>query len=144
MALLGSLAFASSGAVAAAAADGPMGAIPGLFTAAATDDAAAFQRVVTPDFEAYDNGQIYKGASLLTTVQGLHRAGVRIVWSLQEPQIDMHGNVAFAHWINRGSVDRGKGQGPQPVVWLESAYLETIDGVWRLKFLHSDRQSATP
>ena len=140
MALLGALAFASPAAAAPAPA-GPLAAIQGLFAAAAIDDEAGFRQAVSPDFEAYDNGKIYPGLSLMTTIEGLHRAGVKIVWSVREPKVEPHGQVAFAHWINQGSVDLGKGQGPQAVVWLESADLERVGGAWRVKFLHSDRQS---
>ena len=140
--LLSAVAFAVSSPAARAADDGPMAAVQGLFDAGARDDEAAFQRVVAPDFEAYDDGRIYPGASLMTTIEGLHRAGVKIVWGLQPPRLEVRGDLAFAHWINRGSVDLGEGQGPQPMVWLESAALERMGGAWRIRFFQSDRQAA--
>lgn len=135
------LALAFASAASAAEDAGPLAAVKAFFAAAAIDDEPGFAAVAAPGFEAYDNGEVYRGMSLLKAVEGFHRAGVKIVWSVQDAQADTHGDVAFVRWINRGSIDMGKGQGPQAVTWLESAWLQRIDGVWRVEFLHSGRRT---
>ena len=108
-----------------------------MFAAMATDDAAKFRAVITPDFYAYDVGKRFTGDELMTLVRTALAEGKVYVWSVNEPEVHLHGDFAWITYVNNGSVKDATGT--NKVTWLESAILQKEAGAWRIRFLHSTR-----
>ena len=118
-------------------------AVRAFFVALAKDDLPGVRAVTTEDFFAYDVGKRFTAASLVETIAGAHRSGVRLEWNLGEVRAHTSCDLAWAYWVNRGSV-AAAGQEPKPRSWLESAVLEREDGRWRVRFLHSTPEDPRP
>jgi ketosteroid isomerase-like protein len=110
-------------------------AIRSFFVALAKDDRAAFQRIVTADFYAFDGGAKMTGNELFQFIVGAHRAGRVINWTIGRVAAKSDCNLAWASWDNVGS----SGVPPKlmPRRWMESAVLRRSPNGWRLEFLHS-------
>ncbi|HEX8568916.1 MAG TPA: nuclear transport factor 2 family protein [Caulobacteraceae bacterium] len=114
-----------------------------FFVALAVDDLAGVRAATTDDFFAYDVGKEFTAATLVETIAGAHRSGVRLEWNLGDVRAHARCDLAWAAWINSGSVTN-PGQEPKPRQWLESAVLERQDGRWRMRFLHSTPKDPRP
>lgn len=112
-------------------------AVQGFFDALAEGEAARLAETTTADFYAFDVGKRYTGASLAAVIAEAKATAAVPVWSLQDMDVRVGCDTAWAAWINRGSV--GPRDRPTPVVWLESAALRRVEGRWRVAFLHSSR-----
>ena len=110
-------------------------AIRSFFDALAKDDQAAFQRVVTTDFTAFELGKKMTANELFQLVADSHRSGRVINWSIGPVAARRHCDLAWAAWDNIGSA----GVPPKiaPRRWMESAVLRRSPTGWRLEFLHS-------
>ena len=110
-------------------------AIRSFFDALAKDDQAAFQRIVTTDFYAFELGKKMTANELFQLVADSHRSGRVINWSIGPVAARSHCNMAWASWNNIGSA----GVPPKiaPRQWMESAVLRRSATGWRLEFLHS-------
>jgi uncharacterized protein DUF4440 len=115
----------------------PVAAAAEMFAALRTDDLDRFQKIVTPDFYAFDAGRRFDGNELALFVKDAHSKGMRFTWSITEPLVHMGCASACITNINKGSV--GSAAGEQPVSWLESMVLQYRDSHWRIAFLHSTR-----
>jgi ketosteroid isomerase-like protein len=112
-------------------------AVRSMFAAFAADDPAKFRAVTTPDFYAFDVGKRFTGDALMDLIKTVHAEGKVYVWTINEPEVHVHGDVAWITYVNKGSVKDASGT--KEVTWLESAVLEKEKGVWRIHFLHSTR-----
>ena len=112
-------------------------AVRAMFAALAADDFVKFRAVTTPDFYAYDVGKRFTGDKLMNLVKGAHAEGNVYVWSVNEPEVHLHGEIAWITYVNNGSVKDANGT--KSVTWLESAVLQKEKGAWRIRFLHSTR-----
>lgn len=108
-----------------------------MFAAMAADDFTKFRAVTTPDFYAYDVGKRFTGEELMNLVKTAHAEGKVYVWSVNEPRVHLHGEIAWITYVNNGSVKDAAGT--KDVTWLESAVLQKDKGAWRIRFLHSTR-----
>ena len=118
-------------------------AVRAFFAALAKDDLAGVRATTTDDFLAYDVGKQFTAATLVDTIAGAHKSGVKLEWNLGEIRTRTSCDLAWAHWVNRGSV-AAPGKEPKPRNWLESAVLEREDGRWRVRFLHSTPEDPRP
>lgn len=112
-------------------------AIRSFFAAAKDDDLDKFRAVTTPDFYAFDAGGRFNRDTLMDLIKGAHAAGNVYVWSVNEPEVHISGDLAWITYVNRGSVKDASGT--KEVTWLESAVLQKEKGTWRIQFLHSTR-----
>ena len=108
-----------------------------MFAAMAADDSKKFRAVTTPDFYAYDVGKRFTGDELMNLIKGALAEGKTYVWSVNEPEVHLHGDLAWITYVNNGSVKDATGT--KNVTWLESAILQKEAGTWRIRFLHSTR-----
>lgn len=113
-----------------------------MYAALSIDDLAAFQRIVTPDFYAYDVGERFDGVALAELVKTGHASGARYVWTIEEPATTVICDLAWITYVNRGSVTREGAT--KPVTWLESAVLIHDGARWRIRFFHSTRAQVAP
>ena len=111
-----------------------------FYDALRADDPAAFRRVTTFRFYAFDGGQRYDGTALVDLVRDAHAKGVQLNWSVGPLDTQRRCDIAWTAWENVGSV--GTPSGVKPVRWLESAVLVRQDGKWKIDFFHSQRATA--
>jgi len=112
-------------------------AVRSFFAAAATDDLAKFRAVTTPDFYAFDAGGRFTSDALMDLIKAAHAAGKVYVWTVNEPEVRISGDIAWITYVNRGSIKDASGT--KEVTWLESAVLQKEKGMWRINFFHSTR-----
>ena len=115
-------------------------AVRSMFTAMAAGDFAKFRDVTAPDFYAYDVGKRFTRDALMDLIKKAHAAGKVYVWTVQEPEVHVSGDIAWITYVNHGSVTDTSGT--ENVTWLESAVLQKEKGMWRIRFLHSTRVRA--
>lgn len=108
-----------------------------MFAALAANDADKFRAAITPDFYAFDVGKRFTGDALLELIKTAHAAGNVYVWTVNEPDVHISGDLAWIAYLNRGSIKDASGT--ENVTWLESAVLQRDKGAWRIRFLHSTR-----
>ena len=110
-------------------------AIQSFYDALAKDDRPAFERTVTRDFQAFEQGERYTADTLFKAIEDSHRSGRLINWKLSAVMVRVECNTALATWDIRGSA------GVQPKIaprnWLESALMRRSPTGWRMEFLHS-------
>jgi hypothetical protein len=111
--------------------------IHGFFDALRTEDTAAFERLTTPSFYAFDAGKRYVGTELVEIVKDAHGRGVHLNWSVGPLDTHLGCDVAWSAWENVGSA--GIPPDVKPVRWLESAALVRQNGDWKVDFLNSQR-----
>ena len=108
-----------------------------MFAALAANDAEKFRATITSDFYAFDVGKRFTGDALLELIKAAQAAGNVYVWTVNEPDVHISGDIAWIAYVNRGSIkDRS---GTEDITWLESAFLQKEKGAWRIRFLHSTR-----
>ncbi|MDP1911295.1 MAG: hypothetical protein Q8K85_23595, partial [Hyphomicrobium sp.] len=110
-------------------------AVRAMYQALKTDDRAAFQRSVTPDFLAFEVGRRWSADELFTTIVNAHRSGRVINWSIGPMVVRGDCNSAWAAWDNVGSA--GVPPAIAPRHWMESAMLRRSTRGWQVEFLHS-------
>ena len=98
---------------------------------------AKFRAVTTPDFYAFDAGGRFTGDALMDLIKAAHAAGKVYVWTVNEPEVHISGDIAWVTYVNRGSIKDASGI--KDVNWLESAVLQKEQGTWRIRFFHSTR-----
>ena len=116
-------------------------AVRSMFAAFAADDVARFRAVTAEDFYAFDVGKRFEGEALMDLIKEAHAAGRVFVWNVTEPAVHVHGDVAWITYVNQGSIRDSSGT--KEMTWLESAILHKENGIWRIRFLHSTRASAS-
>jgi ketosteroid isomerase-like protein len=112
-------------------------AIRSFFAAATADDLDKLHAVTTPDFYAFDGGGRFTRDALMDLIKAAHAAGKVYVWTVNEPEVHISGDVGWITYVNRGSVKDASGT--KDVTWLESAVLRKEKGDWRIQFFHSTR-----
>lgn len=111
-----------------------------FFDALRTEDTAAFQRLTTKTFYAFDAGERYPGTALVDVVRRAHASSVQLNWSVGALATKSRCNVAWSTWENVGSA--GIPPAVKPARWLESAVLIRDHGKWKIDFFHSQRATA--
>jgi ketosteroid isomerase-like protein len=112
-------------------------AVRSFFAAATADDLDKLHAVTAPDFYAFDAGGRFTRDALLDLIKGAHAAGKVYLWTVNEPEVHISGDIAWITYVNRGSVKDASGT--KDVTWLESAVLQKEKGIWRIHFFHSTR-----
>jgi ketosteroid isomerase-like protein len=112
-------------------------AMRSFFAAATADDLDRLHAVTAPDFYAFDAGGRFTGDALMDLVKAAHAAGKVYVWTVNEPEVHISGDVAWITYVNRGSIKDASGT--KDMTWLESAVLHKKAGIWRIHFFHSTR-----
>ncbi len=113
-------------------------ALTTMFVAAREDDLDKFRSVVAPEFDSFDAGARFTGDELMRLIKEQHAKGWVYEWSLQKPDVRLHGETAFASYVNNGFVQDPAGK-RTAVTWLESAFLRRHEGRWLISFFHSSR-----
>lgn len=112
--------------------------VKAIFVAAKADDFAKFNSLVLPGFYMYDGGKRFDGDAIMKLISDLRRKGFRYDWNVTDTDVHIEGKTAWVAYVNRGSVTDPKGK-VMEMHWLESAFLEKHDGVWKIAFFHSTR-----
>jgi len=108
-----------------------------LFDAMGAEDAKAWNQVIDPGFYAFDADRRLDGNALFELVRQAHKAGVKIVWHLDEIDVHIDCGTAWFSLMNKGAV--GDAGGLQPMTWQESGIFDYRQGQWKLRFFHSNR-----
>jgi ketosteroid isomerase-like protein len=111
--------------------------IRSFFAAAAADDLDKLHAVATPDFYAFDAGGRFTRDALMDLIKAAHAAGKVYLWTVNEPDVHISGDIAWIAYVNHGSIKDASGT--KDVTWLESAVLQKEKGMWRIHFFHSTR-----
>jgi hypothetical protein len=106
-----------------------------MFRAAASNDPRLFDSVTTPGFYLFDAGTRFDGNSILTVLQQLKVSGKRFEWKVTEPDVHIEGNTAWIAYVDEGSMIEAAGT--TKMEWLESAFLVSQAGEWKLMFMQS-------
>jgi hypothetical protein len=143
--LLAFLALTISGSALAATCPKPdpaavVKAMTDMFAALTVDDGAKLAAIFTPDAVEFDGGKRFADSALWDLIKTLHAKGIRLVWTVQDPDVHFACDTAWLDYINRGSVSDGKTT--TPVTWLESAILVHGKTGWLIRFLHSTQVPA--
>jgi ketosteroid isomerase-like protein len=112
-------------------------AIRSFFAAATDDDLDKLHAVTAADFYAFDAGGRFTRDALMDMIKAAHAAGKVYVWTVNEPEVHISGDMAWITYVNRGSIKDASGT--KDVTWLESAVLQKEKGDWRIHFFHSTR-----
>lgn len=112
-----------------------------IFAALGKDDLQAYRSSVSDHFYIFSGGGRYDAAGFVDAVKTAHAQGIRFEWAVAQPEIHVSCRQAWVTYLNKGSVDTGKGK--VPTNWLESAVFEYAHGHWRARFIHSTEESAT-
>jgi len=112
-------------------------AVRSMYAALTADDLDKFRAVTAPNFYAFDLGKRFTGDALMDLIKTAHAAGKVYVWTVNEPEVHISGDIAWITYINHGSVKDASGT--KDVTWLESAVLQKEKGTWRIHFFHSTR-----
>ena len=80
---------------------------------------------------------VSRGDALMDMIKAAHTAGKAYVWTVNEPEVHITGDMAWITYVNQGSIKDASGT--KDVTWLESAVLEKENGAWRIRFFHSTR-----
>jgi ketosteroid isomerase-like protein len=113
-----------------------------LQVAVGEDDRARVKELLCQDFHAFENGVRMTGPELLDAMSRYYAEGKRYRWSVNSPQIEVHGDLGAVVYVNYGSIAEAHGAEVNPVSWLETVLLRREDSVWRVAFLHSTRTNA--
>jgi hypothetical protein len=111
--------------------------VKAIFAAATKDDLTQFHAVTASGFYIFDNGVRFDGDAIMQLIKAQHDSGKVYEWNVTDPDVHVIGNVSWIAYINRGSITDASGR--QPMEWLESAFLQKQNGVWKIVFMHSDR-----
>ena len=120
---------------------GSEGQIPVLLQAfydgLARDDRNAWAQIVDRSFYSFDANQRLDGNALFEHLEKAHHSGIRILWHLDEINVQADCATAWFSLMNHGSV--GDSNGTQPMAWQESGVFSWRQGQWKLVFFHSNR-----
>jgi ketosteroid isomerase-like protein len=112
-------------------------AMRSMFAALAAEDIPKLRAIIAPDFYAFEAGGRITGDALIDLMKKAHAAGKVYVWTVNEPEVHIDGDMAWVTYLNRGSIKDSSET--KNVSWLESVVLRKEDGNWRIQFLHSTR-----
>ena len=112
-------------------------AVRSFFAAASTDNVDKVHAVTTSDFYAFDAGGRFTRDGLMALIKAAHAEGKVFVWTVNEPEVHISGNIAWITYLNRGSITDVSGT--KDMAWMESAVLQKEGGTWRIRFFHSTR-----
>lgn len=84
-------------------------AIRSMFAALTADDFAKFRAVAAPDFYAFDAGERFTGDALMDLIKKAHAAGKVYVWTVNEPEVHIYGDIAWITYANHGSIKDASG-----------------------------------
>ena len=107
-------------------------AVRNMFAALSTEDIPKLRAVIDADFYAFEAGGRITGDALIDLIKKAHAAGKVYVWTVNEPEVHIEGNMAWVTYINRGSIKDASET--KNVSWLESAVLRKEKNNWRIQF----------
>jgi len=74
----------------------------------------------------------------MNTLKTSHAKGNVYVWTVTDPQVHLTCDSAWITYVNKGSVTAPNSTtGPQPRIWLESAFMQKEASTWKILFFHS-------
>ncbi len=117
--------------------------VKAIFVAAKSDDFAKFHAIVVPGYYMFDGGERFGGDAIMKLIKEDHAKGIKYDWNVTNPDVHIDGYTAWIAYLNRGSITDAHGKVTR-MNWLESAFLEKQDGVWKIAFFHSTRVQAAP
>ncbi len=103
-----------------------------MFAALTVDDGAKLAVIFTRDAVEFDGGKRFADSELWDLIKTVHAKGIRLVWSVQDPDVHFACDTAWIDYINRGSLSDGKTA--TTVTWLESAVLVHGKTGWLIRF----------
>jgi hypothetical protein len=109
-----------------------------LFSAMSEENRGAWDRLVTPDFVAFERGKQYDSGDFFNLIAAAHKSGRKLVWSVTQPRVQADCNLVVMSYINVGSVAE-KDSPPKPVRWLESVAFRKDGDAWRAFLVTSMR-----
>ena len=112
-------------------------AVRSIFAALSAEDIPKLRAIMAPDFYAFEAGGRITADALIDLMKKAHAAGNVYVWTVNEPEVHISGDMAWITYVNRGSIKDTSGT--KGVTWLESAVLQKEMGIWRIHFFHSTR-----
>ena len=108
-----------------------------MFAALSAEDNPKLRSLIAPNFYAFEAGGRITGDALIDLMKKAHAAGKVYVWTVNEPEVHISGDIAWITYVNHGSIKDASGT--KDVTWLESAVLHKEKGTWRIHFFHSTR-----
>ena len=84
-------------------------AIRSFFAAATADDLDKLHAVTAPDFYAFDAGGRFTRDALMDLIKAAHAAGKVYVWTVNEPEVHISGDIAWITYVNHGSITDAAG-----------------------------------
>ena len=109
-----------------------------LFSAMSQEDRGAWDRLVTPDFVAFERGKQYGSGDFFNLITAAHKSGHKFIWSVTQPRVEADCKLVVMSYINVGSVAE-KDSPPKPVRWLESVAFRKDGEAWRAFLVTSMR-----
>ena len=88
-----------------------------MFAAFSAGDREKFRAVTASDFYAFDVGVRFTADALLDLIDKAKSSGTAYVWTVNEPEVRVVGDVAWITYVNRGSITDDSGK--KDITWLE-------------------------
>lgn len=111
-----------------------------LFATLKTGDRSGWNRITTPDFHIFENGQDLSREQIFALVRSIFDKGGNIEWNITKQQTAIDNALATIDYVNDGAITtEGK---RVPVIWYESAVLRHSQTGWRVQFMQSERAKA--
>ncbi|MEM7571030.1 MAG: serine hydrolase [Pseudomonadota bacterium] len=108
--------------------------VKGFFSALAASDKAQLMSLLTEDFRLLEDGEIWSAETLFDKITKPEREER---WTLTQPRILVHGDMASIELRNTGAFSSARGR--QNYEWVETGVLIKQNGAWRLKSYHSTK-----
>jgi ketosteroid isomerase-like protein len=108
-----------------------------FFAALNASSDSQYTSVVTPDFYSFEGGTRFNYREILSFIKAQRSSGRSYTWNVSEADVHVTGNSAWIAYLNKGTITDPTGKRDQD--WLESAFLEKEEAVWKIAFLHSTR-----
>ncbi|GAA4344529.1 hypothetical protein [Flaviaesturariibacter amylovorans] len=93
---------------------------------------------VTGDFQLLEVGEVWTLDTLLHHMAPMRGRGIRRENNFSFLRTEQQGNSAWASYHNTAVFSTAAGQ-QQTIRWLESVVLLRINGVWKIRMMHSTR-----
>ncbi len=106
-----------------------------FFDGLAQLDDDAIKAEVTKDFTLVEHGLIWNTDTLLNLIKPRKGQGIKRTNTLVFTKTEQSGDTAWTVYYNTAVFQTG--DKVRTVKWLESAVLVKVQGIWKLKLLHS-------
>ena len=109
--------------------------IQDMFSAAERADVEAFDKVTEPNTVFLEGGKQMGRDAIFALVTAHPPGGMKMQWSVTEPDVHVTGNTAWISYIDQGLLTNDNTV--KHLTWLESAVLEKAGARWRIVLFHS-------